>query len=100
MTGVIDRPTVLTATQASRGFADVLERARAGESFSVTRNGRQVARILPPDPPKPNGAALLAFLESWEGGAFNDETEQLVLGMRQPNPEAESEDLSWVNEYR
>jgi len=72
---------VLTATQASRGFADVLERARAGESFSVTKNGRPLARILPPEPPKPNGAAVLAALGEWEeefAGTESGFTDELV----------------------
>jgi prevent-host-death family protein len=38
----------LTASNASRNFADVLTRAAAGEEFEVTRGGRPVASIGPP----------------------------------------------------
>jgi antitoxin (DNA-binding transcriptional repressor) of toxin-antitoxin stability system len=38
----------LTATEAARGFADVLDAVeRSGETFLVVRRGRAVARIEP-----------------------------------------------------
>jgi prevent-host-death family protein len=37
----------LTATEASRNFADVLTRVAAGEEIEVFRNGTAVARIVP-----------------------------------------------------
>jgi prevent-host-death family protein len=37
----------LTATEASRNFADVLTRVAAGEEIEVFRNGNAVARIVP-----------------------------------------------------
>ena len=38
----------LTASEASRNFADVLTRAASGEEFEVTRGGEPVASIGPP----------------------------------------------------
>jgi len=96
----MERTTVLTATEASRRFAAVLERAKLGESFAVVKNGVPVARIVPPDDREPNGAAVLAFLQSWPGGAFDDTTESLILGLRQPGAERELEDEAWYDEYR
>jgi prevent-host-death family protein len=37
----------MTATEASRNFADVLNRVAAGEEIEVIRNGAAVARIVP-----------------------------------------------------
>lgn len=38
----------LTATEAARGFANVLDAVeREGQSFAVVRHGREVARIGP-----------------------------------------------------
>jgi prevent-host-death family protein len=39
--------TRLTATEASRNFAEVLTRVAAGEEIEVMRNGTAVARIVP-----------------------------------------------------
>ena len=38
----------MTATNAARGFSDVLNRVAAGEEIEVTRAGAPVAVILPP----------------------------------------------------
>jgi len=96
-----DTPVTLTATEASRHFAAILERARHGESFAVTRNGEQVARILPPVAPQPNGAAILAFLESWEpdGEGFTDEVIAAMDSLAAPQGRDE-ERLEWVDDYR
>jgi len=101
MTITIDRPTALTATQASRSFATVLERAKHGESFTVMRNGEQVARILPPEESKPNGAAILAFLNSWEADeeGFTNEILEAIDSMGIPN-ERDRERMEWVDDYR
>jgi prevent-host-death family protein len=41
----------ITATEAARGFADILNRVRyQGESYEVLRNGEAVARIVPAGP--------------------------------------------------
>ncbi|MDR1824662.1 MAG: type II toxin-antitoxin system prevent-host-death family antitoxin [Bifidobacteriaceae bacterium] len=86
--------TTVTATQASRSFAAVLERAKAGERFSVTKNGEVVAQILPPERPA-NGAAVLAFFADWEGGAFDADAESAVLAFRDPIP-SDLERLAWA----
>lgn len=39
--------TRMTATEASRNFADVLTRVSSGEEIEVVRNGTAVARIVP-----------------------------------------------------
>jgi prevent-host-death family protein len=38
----------LSATEAARGFSDVLNRVAAGEEVEVVRNGATVAVISPP----------------------------------------------------
>jgi antitoxin (DNA-binding transcriptional repressor) of toxin-antitoxin stability system len=38
----------MTATEASRGFSDLLDRVERGETVLVTRGGRVVAEIRPP----------------------------------------------------
>jgi prevent-host-death family protein len=41
----------ITATEASRNFADLLNRAKyGGESFEIERNGEVVARLTPAKP--------------------------------------------------
>ncbi len=40
----------LSATDAARGFSDVLNRVAAGEEIEVVRNGMTVAVIRPPRP--------------------------------------------------
>ena len=39
----------MTATEAARGFSDVLNRVAAGEEVEVTRSGAAVAVIRPAD---------------------------------------------------
>ena len=85
MTSILERPTEMTATEASRHFSDVLDRAKAGETITVTRNGQAVAQITPPPEPQPNAAGFLAFMERWEGHAFDDELEATIASFREPN---------------
>jgi prevent-host-death family protein len=40
----------MTATQASRGFADLLDAVARGETVSITRAGHVVAEIRPASP--------------------------------------------------
>ncbi|HET8929131.1 MAG TPA: hypothetical protein VFN21_00600 [Acidimicrobiales bacterium] len=61
----------MTASEASRGFAAVLDAAEVGETIVVTRGGRRVAEIRPAQ--KANGAALRAVLERWHGNASLDD---------------------------
>jgi prevent-host-death family protein len=38
---------VMTATEASRNFKDVLDRVESGETIVVTRGGRRIAVLAP-----------------------------------------------------
>ncbi|MDH6112887.1 prevent-host-death family protein [Kitasatospora sp. MAP12-15] len=51
----------MTATEASRSFAAVLDSAEHGETIVVTRGGRRIAVIGPA--PSGNGAAINDVLE-------------------------------------
>jgi len=101
MSLMTDNLIALTATEASRHFAAILERTRQGESFAVTKKGEQVARIIPPVAQQPNGAAILDFLESWEGDTegFTDEIITTIDIMTGPQ-ERDQERMAWVDDYR
>ncbi|MCW2743520.1 MAG: prevent-host-death family protein [Mycobacterium sp.] len=51
----------LTATQASRQFAALLDAVQQGESVVVTRAGHRIAVVGPVN--APNGAALAVLLQ-------------------------------------
>ncbi|MEV4802059.1 type II toxin-antitoxin system prevent-host-death family antitoxin [Nonomuraea sp. NPDC049421] len=51
---------VMTATEASRSFATVLDEAERGETIVVTRGGKQIA-VIGPAPTAP-GRMVKAFL--------------------------------------
>jgi len=86
-------PVVVTATEASRSLAAVLERARRGERFTVVKNGEPVAQILPPAP-APNAAAVLAVFDRWaEEDVFDAATEAAVAAFREDGGE---DRLSWA----
>ncbi|MEV0622441.1 type II toxin-antitoxin system prevent-host-death family antitoxin [Nonomuraea sp. NPDC050404] len=51
---------VMTATEASRSFAAVLDEAERGETIVVTRGGKQIA-VIAPAPTAP-GRMVKAFL--------------------------------------
>lgn len=71
--------TVMTASEVSRNFASVLDRAERGETIVVTRGGKRLATISPA--PTANGAALADFLAARQGtvdSSFADD----VLGTR------------------
>lgn len=70
---------VMTATEASRNFAAVLDMAEHGETVVVTRGGRRVALIS--QAPPANGAALADFLDGF-AGTLDDDFEADVLGTR------------------
>ncbi|MDQ6773543.1 MAG: type II toxin-antitoxin system prevent-host-death family antitoxin [Candidatus Dormibacteraeota bacterium] len=53
----------MTAAQASRRFAAVLDEAESGETIVVTRGGRRVAIISPAT--SANGAALIETTRRW-----------------------------------
>lgn len=50
----------MTATEVSRNFASVLDRAEHGETIVITRGGRRLATLSPA--PSGNGAAIKEFL--------------------------------------
>lgn len=52
----------MTATEASRSFASVLDEAERGETIVVTRGGRRIAVIGPTS--ASNGADVMRFLKS------------------------------------
>lgn len=55
----------ISATEAARAFADLLDRVRfRGESFLVTRRGQPVCRIAPVSEGKPTVADLATLLRS------------------------------------
>ncbi|MBV8932878.1 MAG: type II toxin-antitoxin system prevent-host-death family antitoxin [Kutzneria sp.] len=62
----------MTASEASRNFSSVLDEAEHGETIAVTRNGRQVAFIVPA--PRSNGKALREVLRRWQGNTAFDES--------------------------
>ncbi len=54
----------MTATEASRSFAALLDEAERGGTIVVTRGGRRIATIGPAQ--AANGSAVLALLENAE----------------------------------
>ncbi|SCK48876.1 type II toxin-antitoxin system Phd/YefM family antitoxin [Streptomyces sp. WMMB 322] len=50
----------MTATEVSRNFASVLDRAEHGETIVITRGGRRLATLSPTT--TGNGGALMDFL--------------------------------------
>lgn len=52
----------LTATEASRSFASLLDQAERGETVVITRAGRRIATIGPA--PASNGKEFLALIAS------------------------------------
>lgn len=56
----------LSVTEAARGFSDLVNRVRyRGESATLTKNGRPVARLIPVDSPPITGAELA---KRWKPG--------------------------------
>jgi prevent-host-death family protein len=51
----------MTATEVSRNFAAVLDRAERGETIVITRGGKRLATLSPA--PAGNGGVLKGFLE-------------------------------------
>lgn len=52
----------VTATEASRSFAALLDEAERGETVIITRGGRRIATIGPVD--ASNGAEFIALMAS------------------------------------
>ncbi len=58
----------LSVTEAARGFSDLVNRVRyRGESATLTKNGRPVARLVPVESPLITGAELA---KRWKLGSF------------------------------
>lgn len=70
---------VMSASEVSRNFASVLDRAAHGETIIVTRGGKRLATIAPA--PAANGAALADFLAQRQG-SLDDSFATDVLGAR------------------
>ncbi|MCL2653295.1 MAG: type II toxin-antitoxin system prevent-host-death family antitoxin [Propionibacteriaceae bacterium] len=107
MTLVLEH-TEMTATEVSRHFSDVLDRARAGETITVVRNGQAVAQVTPPPSQTSNGAAVMKFLRNWEGDAggfapeaegFTPEFADWLDSLGEPN-QRDEERASWVDGLR
>jgi prevent-host-death family protein len=55
---------LMTASEASRNFASVLDLAEHGETIVITRGGRRLAAIIPA--PIVNGVDLADALHAWK----------------------------------
>ena len=62
----MSKPKIITATEASRNFADFLNKvAYGGESFVIKKGQRVMARICPVEPePKVKNTELQALLDT------------------------------------
>jgi prevent-host-death family protein len=57
------RVNKISATEAARGFAEILNRVRyQGEQYEIVRNGEPVARIVPVGPTRAMTARQLSEL--------------------------------------
>jgi len=65
-TGLAHKPLrTISATQAARTFADLLNRVRYhGEAFVIERGGEPMCEISPCKPPSCTGVELLALLQA------------------------------------
>jgi prevent-host-death family protein len=89
--------TTVGAYEAKTKFSELIARAEKGESFVVTKNGRQVARITPPeafDREKARQAVrrLREFLES-QGPPISEEESQ--RNYEETRRELDAEDDAW-----
>ncbi|MDT0380150.1 type II toxin-antitoxin system prevent-host-death family antitoxin [Streptomyces sp. DSM 42041] len=69
----------MSASEASRSFASVLDQAEHGETIVITRNGRRLAIVGPA--PCGNGAALADVLEA-HAEALDEDFASDALGTR------------------
>jgi prevent-host-death family protein len=70
----------MSASEASRNFASVLDQAEHGETIVITRNGRRLAVLGPA--PSGNGAELADVLER-HAVALDEDFASDVLGARE-----------------
>lgn len=68
----------VTATEASRSFAAILDEVERGNTLIVTRGGRRIATIAPAE--AANGSATLSLLT---GAVFDDDFAADVLSARE-----------------
>ena len=56
----------INIAEAKAHFSELVERAEAGETVDITRRGKLVARLVPPEPKKKrfDAAALKAFTDT------------------------------------
>lgn len=80
----------LTATQASRGFAALLDMVSRGETVVITRDGVPVARIEPEN--VASGARAIALFSKSSGDSeFADDLEWSYRTMRELPARVEGE---------
>ncbi|MDI3422934.1 type II toxin-antitoxin system Phd/YefM family antitoxin [Streptomyces luteolus] len=74
---------LMTASEASRNFASLLDRAEKGETIVITRGGRRLATIGPAS--VSNGTELVSALAAWRERHPDDDPtfEDDVLGARE-----------------
>jgi prevent-host-death family protein len=77
----------ITATEASRSFASLLDDVEKGETVIVTRGGRRIAAIGPAS--AGNGVEVLDLLQS---SAIDDGFADDLCGIRRA---ATTEDIGW-----
>ncbi len=54
----------MSVTEVARNFSAVMDQVAAGEEIVVRRGKVEIARIVPAEPRKPNGAALAAAIQA------------------------------------
>lgn len=84
----------MTATEAARGFSDVLDEAERGETIEVTRGGRAVARIVPVQ--ATSGARLAAVVKEWQGTLDDDFGRDIADGLAFVDPGLDAD--PWADE--
>ncbi|MFD4430974.1 type II toxin-antitoxin system Phd/YefM family antitoxin [Nocardia sp. NPDC058497] len=83
----------ISATEAARSFARVLDEAESGEEFVITRKGVCVARLVPA--PRSNGASVNSLARRWRGRiGLDDEFEAAVDSIDEYASASEDSD-SW-----
>jgi antitoxin (DNA-binding transcriptional repressor) of toxin-antitoxin stability system len=73
---------VMSASEVSRNFSAVVDRAAAGEHIEIIRNGKLVAELGPPTA-RPNGRALLEALSRLPRAGEGDDWYEDVLATRE-----------------
>jgi prevent-host-death family protein len=85
----------VTLREANQAFSRVIREVEAGEEFTITRNGKPVARLIParrervltPEQEAALARALAIMREGWEIGAGplnRDELYDEILGIDAP----------------